>query len=165
MSMGGAMFAVSAAQAVNQISAGYAQKAENNANASIIESNAGLLDTASEVEQGRYVRQGGQYESQATAIIGKQGIMPEGSAMAAMVSAEKNIRIDAAIAKFNVKTQQNAMYTQAAQQRNAGKAAVRSGYAQGFSSLLSGASKFGLYSMKQGSGFDSSTLLPMLAGG
>ncbi len=67
MGFAGAIFAVTAAQAVSQISQGYAMNSEAKANASMVEDTgrfnasmlegkAGLIDIQSDIEQGQYTR-------------------------------------------------------------------------------------------------------------
>ncbi len=182
MGFGGAMFAVAGAQAVSQIAQGYAGNSEAKANASMVEDTgrynasvlqgkASLIDIQSSIEQGQYTRLKGQYLSKSTASIAKQGITPEGSAMAVMLDAQTQINIDQSIAKFNSDTSKN--YTiaeandairtsklQADSLRRQGSASVRSGYAGAFSSMLQGGSNYLMYKLPKSTTFDYSTTTP-----
>lgn len=182
MGFGGALFAVAGAQAVSQIASGYAQNSEAQANASMVEDTgrynasllqgkANLIDVQSDIEQGQYTRLKGQYASKSVANIAKQGIAPQGSAMAVMVNAQTQIGIDQAIAKFNSTTEKN--YTiaeandatrtaslQADALRRSGSASVRSGYSGALSSLLQGTSNYLMYKVPKNTTFDYSTRLP-----
>lgn len=145
MGFGGAMLAMSAVQGVSQISQGYAQKAENNFNAKLLEGKANLIDTQSEIEQGQYQRLKGQYMSKSVANVAKAGIGLQGSALAVMLDAQTQINIDQSIAKFNAEQEKNYTKAQAAQQKRAGRQAVYSGYSNAFSILLGGASNYAMY--------------------
>lgn len=182
MGFAGALFAVSAAQAVTQIGQGYAQNAEAKANASMIEDTgrynasvlegkANLIDIQSDIEQGQYTRLKGQYASKSIANIAKQGIMLQGSAMAVMVNAQTQIGIDQAIAKFNSTNDKN--YTIAAANeatrsaglqadalRRSGRSSVRSGYTGALSSLMQGGVNYLAYKMPRSTTFDYSTKVP-----
>lgn len=187
MGFGGALFAVSAAQAVGQISSGYAANAEAKANASMVEDtgryNAAmfgekvkLLDIQNNIEQGRYVRLKGQYASKSAASLAASGLDISGSSMAVMINAQTQIEIDQAIAEFNNKTEKNMTNAQAAEAtrsagaqadalRRQGKAAVKSGYSNAFSSLLKGAANYGMYKLPQSTTFDYSSKTPAQAFG
>jgi len=145
MSFGGALFAMTAVQAVGQISQGYAQKAESNYNATLYEGKANLIDVQKEIESGQYDRLKGQYMSKSVAGVAGSGIGLQGSALAVMLDAQTQINIDQAISNFNLDQEKNYATAQAATERRAGKAAVRSGYTNAFSSLMSGASNYALY--------------------
>jgi hypothetical protein len=164
MSLGGALFAMSAVQAVSQIGHGYAQKAENDYNATLLEGKANLIDTQKEIESGRYDRLKGQYLSKSIANVAASGIMPQGSALAVMLDAQTQINIDQAISKFNFDTEKSYTMSESEAQRRAGKSAVRGGYTNAFSSMLSGAANYAMYKHKATS-FDSNTSIPKTASG
>ena len=145
MSAGGALFALSAAQAVSQISQGYAQNAEAKLNASLLQGKASLLDVQSGIEQGQYQRLKGQTMGKSVAAAAGMGVGFSGSPMAAMLNAQTQINIDQAIAKFNMDQQKAYTLAEADQVRRQGKAAVRAGYSSAFSTILSGASNYVKY--------------------
>ena len=176
MGIGGALFAVSAAQAVGQISQGYAQSAEADYNATVSR-NAGeyngallddkgrLIDVQSSIDQGQYTRSGGRLAAQSTATIAKQGTGIEGSALAVMIRNETELNIDKAISKLNFDTDKNYTAAEASQARRqgnlqadsykrAGKAAVTNGYTGAFSSLLQGASNYAMYKGSKSTTFE-----------
>src|SRR5689334_18486080 len=101
MGVSGAMFALAAAQAVSQISQGYAQKAEAKYNATLLEGKANMIGAQEEIDSGRYDRMKGQYMSKSIANTAGAGIMPNGSALAVMLDTQTQINIDQAISKFN----------------------------------------------------------------
>lgn len=169
MGFAGAIFAVTAAQAVSQISQGYVQNSEAKANASMVEDtgryNSALLmgkadqiDIQGDIEQGQYTRLKGQYLSKSVAAVGKQGIGLQGSALAVILDTQTQIGIDQAIAKFNSTTDKNYTIAQANEAtrsagvqadalRRGGSAAVRGGYTGALSSLMQGASTYAMYKM------------------
>lgn len=166
MGISGAMFAMSAATAVSQISQGYAQKSEADYNASIIENEAKLIKVQSEIEQGQYQRLKGEYLSKSTSVAAAQGITLQGSTVAAMIGTRRQIEIDQAIAKFNATMNVNYKKSEADAYRRQGKAAVRSGYMNAFSSLLQGASSYAQQKKApQKSTFDYNTKTPSQAFG
>jgi len=152
MSFGATMLAMSAVSAVSSISQGYAQKAEANYNATVLDEQANLIQAKKEIEAGQYQRLKGRTLSTSMANTAKMGIMPQGSALAAMINTQTQIEIDQAIGQFNL--EQEKLYTQqqASQVRRSGSQAVRTGYSNAFSTMLSGASNYLLYSR----GFDNS---------
>lgn len=164
MSLGGVLFAMSAVQAVSQISQGYAQKAESEYNATLLEGKADLIGVQKEIDSGRYDRLKGQYLSESIANTAASGIMPQGSALAVMLDAQTQIHIDQAISRFNYDTEQNYTRAEADTQRRAGKSAVRGGYTSAFSSMLNGAASYAMYKHKATS-FDSNTSTPKIASG
>lgn len=165
MGLGGALFALTAVQAVSQISQGYAQKAESSVNASLLTGKADLIDVQKDIEHGRYESLKGQHISQSMAGIAKAGIMPQGSAMAFMLESQRQISIDQAISDFNYTAEKNYTMAEADAHRRAGSAAVQSGYAGAFSSLLTGASNYAMYKMARNTTFDSNTSLPSRVAG
>lgn len=172
MGVGGAIFALSVAQAVGQISQGYAQKSEADYNATVSR-NAGeyngamlddkgrLLDLQESIDQGQRTRAAGRTEAQSTAIVAKQGGALEGSALAVMIRNQTESNLDAAISKLNFETDKNYTAAEAAAARRegnlkagaysrAGDSAVRSGYSGAFSSLLQGATTYAMYKIPMG---------------
>lgn len=145
MSFGATLFAMAATQAVVQISAGKAQQAEANYNATLLEGKAGLIDIEKGIEYGQYERLKARTTSTSLANIAKAGIMPQGSAMAVMLDTQKQINIDQAIGQFNLEQQKRYTIAEADQVRRAGKQAVYTGYSNAFSTLLSGASNYAMY--------------------
>lgn len=150
MGFGGALFAVTAATAVSQISQGYAQKSENDYNATLLQGKANLIDTASDIEQGQITRAAGKDLSSDVAKVAKQGTGLSGSALAVMMNSQRQFEIDKAISKLNYTMESNYTRGQADAQSRAGKAAVRSGYSGAFSSLLQGATNYAMYKMPTG---------------
>ena len=145
MGYAGAMLALTAVQGVSQISQGYVKKAEADYNATLMRGKADLIDYQSDVEQGQYQRFKGQHLSKSTAAIAGSGVGFNGSAMAVMLDAQTQISIDQSIAKFNKEQEKNYTLAQADAFKRQGKQAVASGYANGFSTLLQGASNYAMY--------------------
>lgn len=182
MGFGPALFAISAAQAVSQISSGYAQNSEAKANATMVENTgrynaaifqgkANIIDIQSNIQQGQYTRAEGEYAAKSTAAVAKQGITPTGSAAAAMLNAQTQIGIDAAIAKFNSTNEKNYDIASASDAtrtaglqadaiRRGGQQAIKSGYSGALSSLLQGGVNYGMYKLPKTTSFDFSTKLP-----
>lgn len=165
MSAGGAQFAISAASAVNSISAGYAKKAEDNYNATLLDNKAALSQAQQEIQQGQDTKKASQYLSKSLAIVAKNGLQPSGSAMAVITATQTQLNIDKAINSFNIQQDINYSHAAADQQRRAGSSAVRSGYTSAFSALLNGSAKYLSTNGKTTSGFDYSTIIPTMAGG
>ena len=148
MGFGGVMLAMAGVQAVSQIGQGYAQKAEANYNATLLEGKANLIEEQKQIESGQYERLKGRTMSTSIANIAKAGIMPTGSAAAVMLDAQTQMNIDQAIGQFNLEQQKQYTVAEANQVRRSGKASVYSGYSNAFSTMLSGASNYALYNKK-----------------
>lgn len=164
MGLGGVLFAGVAAQAVSQISQGYAQKAEDKYNATLLEGKANLIDQQEQIQSGQYDRQKSQVLSSSMAITAKNGLLPQGSALAVMLDAQTQINIDQAIGKFNLEQEKTRTIAEANAQRRAGSQAVNTGYSNAFSSVLTGASNYAMYKYKPSS-FDSNSAIPKKASG
>jgi len=145
MSFGGVMLAMSAVQAISQISQGYAKKAEANYNATIYENQANTIQAQSEIEYGQYNRVKGHTLAKSVAAIGASGIGLGGSAMAVMLNAQTQIGIDQAIGQFNYQQEKNLALNKASAVRREGSTAVATGYTNAFSTILSGASNYAMY--------------------
>jgi hypothetical protein len=145
MSFGAALFAMSAVQAVSQVSQGYAQKAEAKLNATILEGKAGMIDVQKDIENNQYNRLKGQVAGKSMATVAKAGIMPQGSAMAVMADAQTQINIDQAIGQFNLEQQKRYTLAEADALKRQGKQAVYSGFSSAFSTMLSGGAAFAQY--------------------
>lgn len=145
MSFGGLILAMTAVQAISQIGQGKAQKAESNYNATLAEGQANTIGAQAEIEYGQYQREKGLNEATTMARIGGAGIGASGSAMAVLLNAQTQIGVDQAIGQFNYKQRQNYAYAEASQYRRQGSAAQSAGYANAFSSMLSGVSNYAMY--------------------
>lgn len=164
MGIGGAIFALSATQAVSQISQGYAQKSEANFNATLLEGKANMIDLQSDIESSKYDRMKGQYLSKSVVNTAGNGLAVSGSPLAVMLNAQTQINIDQAISKFNFEQEKNYTNAQADAQRRAGSAAVKSGYSNAFSTLLQGGASYAMYKIPMKSTtFDYSTKTPAQA--
>lgn len=145
MGFGGALFAMSAVQAVTQIGQGYAQKAEANYNATISEGQAKLIDVQKDIEFGQYQRLKGQAAGKSLVNIAAAGIEPTGSAMAVMLDAQTQINIDQAIGQFNLEQNKQYKIAEADSIRRQGKQAVYTGYSNAFSTILKGGADYATY--------------------
>jgi len=148
MAFSGLLLAMSAVQAVSQIGQGYAQKAESEYNATLVEGKANLIDVQKDIEYGQYQRLKGQQMSTSMANIAKAGIMPQGSAMAVILNAQTQINIDQAIGQFNLEQQKRYTLAEAEALKRKGKQQAYSGYSSAFSTMLSGASDYAMYNKK-----------------
>jgi len=148
MSFDAAFLALSTVQAISQIGEGYAQKAEANLNATIIEGKAGLIDIQKDIENKQYMRAKGQALSEGMAVTAGQGFMPSGSKLAIMLDTQKQISLDQAIGQFNFEQEKRFTLAEADAVRRSGKAAVRAGWSNAFSSMLSGAFQYGMYTQQ-----------------
>jgi hypothetical protein len=160
MSFGGITLALSAVQAVNAIGSGYAQKAESDLNATILEGKAGLIDIQKGIEKQQYQEFAGRTASTSYAGLGASGIMPSGSAIDVMIETQRQIGIDQAIGQFNYDQEKRYTMAQADEQRRAGKLAVRQGWTKGLTSILEGASKYAMYKTPSKTSFDFSNTKP-----
>lgn len=159
MGFGGALLALSAVQAISQIGQGYAQRekglaiqAEHDLNATIIEGKAGLIDVAKGIEKEQYDKYAGRIMGESYASVAAMGLRPSGSVMNVIVATQKAIRIDQAIGQFNFEQEKRFTLAEARGERRRGewaaeegKQAVRSGYVNAFSTMLSAAAQYGMY--------------------
>ena len=145
MGFGGALFALSVAQAVGSIAQGNALEAEGKANASLLEGKKSMIGVQQGIEAGQYERAKGKTVSTSMANMAAMGIMPQGSSMAVLLDTVTQMNIDKAIGQFNF--EQEKIYTQAEADasRRQGKAAKRAGYTNALTSVLSGAANYGMY--------------------
>lgn len=145
MGFGAALLAMSAVQAVGQIGAGYAQKAEADYNASVLESQEMLLNVEKDIEQGRFVRKKGQILGKSMTAAAGMGVVPEGSPLAAMISTQTQLNIDQAINNFNFEREKAYLRSQADSEKRRGKAARRAGWSNAFSTMLQAGSDYAMY--------------------
>ena len=145
MSFGAALLAMSAVSAIASIGQGYVRKSEANYAATVSEEQAKSIQVAKEIDYGQYQRVKGQYLSKSIASIGASGQGLGGSSLAVMLDAQTQIGIDQAIGQFNYEQQRLYKTNEASAYRRAGRNYVTAGYTDAFSSLLMGASKYGLY--------------------
>ena len=80
MGVGAVLLALTAVRAVSQIGQGYAEKAEANYNATLVEGKAGLIDIQKDIENKQYIRAKDKALGTGMARTAKAGIMPQGSA-------------------------------------------------------------------------------------
>lgn len=147
MGFSGVLLALSAVQAISQVSQGYAQKKESDLNATIIEGKAGLIDIQKGIEYGQYQRQKGSTLSEGMARTAGAGIKPTGSAMAVMLDTQKQMSLDQAIGQFNFDQEKRFTQAEASAERRRGAASVRSGYSNAFSTMLSAGSSYAMTSV------------------
>ena len=145
MGFGGALFALSAVQAVSQIGEGYVAKSEADYNATVLEGQAGAIDVQKDIEYGQYNRLKGQTMSKSISNVAGMGILPQGSALAAMLNTQTQINIDQAIGQFNLEQDKNLVLSKAKMEKQRGKYAVQSGWTNGFITALKGAAEYGAY--------------------
>lgn len=145
MSLGGAVFALTAAQAVNSISSGYAQKAEAGYNATLYEGRANLIQANADLQAGQYDRAIGQNMSRSMVTVAGQGLAPQGSVMAHIIDTQEQMQIDKAIAQGNMQMEKNYATQTASAYRRQGSLAVRGGYVGAFSDILTGAVQYAAY--------------------
>jgi len=142
--MGVVSLALSAVQGISQIGQGYAQKAEAERNATLIEGKAGLIDIQKGIENEQYFRAKGQVLSTSMARTAAAGLKPTGSVMAVMLDTQKQMSLDQAIGQFNFDMEKRYTLAEAESVRRGGTAAVKAGYGRAFSTMLSSASKYGM---------------------
>ena len=145
MGFSAALLALSAVQSISQVQQGYAQKAEADANATLIEGKAGLIDIQKGIENDQYNRAKGQAASDAAAHTAGAGLMLTGSKMAIMLDTQKQLSLDQAVGQFNFDQEKRFTLAQADATRRGGAAAVRAGYSNAFSTVLKGASNYAMY--------------------
>lgn len=145
MSFGAVLLALSAVQAVSQIGQGYAEKAEANFNATLLEGKAQLIDEQKKIEFGQYQSAKARTLSTSFSNIAASGIAPQGSAMAVLLETQRQLTIDQSIGQFNLEQEKQFTIAGAGQARRGGKAAVSSGFSNAFSTLLSGGASYGRY--------------------
>lgn len=145
MGFSAALLALTAVNAISQINQGYAQEAEANLNATIIEGKAGLIDVQKGIENEQYNRAKHRALSTGMARTAGAGIKPTGSAMAVMLDVQKQISLDQAIGQFEYDQEKRFTYAEADAQRRKGAMAVREGYSGAFSTMLRGGSNYAMY--------------------
>ena len=142
---GAAIFALTAIQAVSQVGQGYAQKAEANANASIIEGQARMIDVQKDIQYGQDTRAIGKVGSTSVANIAASNIGLSGSAMAVLVDTQAQMAIDRAITKSNYEAEKGYKYAEADATRRAGKQAMYSGWTNALTTGLKGYVGYKMY--------------------
>ena len=147
MGMGAAMLALSAVQAISQVGQGYAQKAEAEANAALIEGKAGLIDIQKGIEKEQYQRMKGKAASEAAAHTAGSGVMMSGSKLAIMLDTQKQMELDQAIGQFNFDQEKRFTMAEADAVRRGGEAAVRAGYSNAFSTMLKAGASYAMTSV------------------
>lgn len=145
MGFSAVLLALTAVQAISQVSEGYALRDESELNATIIEGKAGLIDIQKGIEYGQYQRAKGLSLSEGMARTGGAGIKPTGSAMAVMLDTQRQMSLDQAVGQFNFEQEKRYTRAEAGAVRRGGARAVRAGYSNAFSTMLSGASKYAMY--------------------
>jgi len=140
-----AMLALSAVKAISSVSQGYAEKDEANYNASLLGEKADMIEAKKSISYAQHQRLKAKTWGTSMANIGAMGIRPTGSAMAVMMSAQKNIMTDQVIEQFNLEASKKFTLAEAEGQKRAGKRAVRAGYGNGLTSILSGVSDYAMY--------------------
>ena len=127
-----------ALQAVSSVGQGYAEQSEAEYNAGLINEKVGTIAVQQELSNEQYERMKGRTWGTSMANVAKMGIRPTGSALAVMLSAQKEIATDQLIDRFNL--EQEKRYTQAeaeAELRRGGRA-VGKGYSNALSTVLKG---------------------------
>lgn len=142
---GAAMFANSAFQAITSIFEGYNQSKIAGYNAMVIESRGKLVDIKKSIEAGQYTRLAGSMMSKGVANIAGSGLGFGGSKMAVMLENQRQIEIDKAIGAFGFDIEKSDIQYSSSLERLKGKVAVQEGYANAFSSLMQGGSKYAQY--------------------
>ena len=137
---GAAVLALTAVQAISSIKQGYDQKEESRYNADLLQGKAELVDVQKGIEFTQYERLKQKTWGTSMANTAAMGIQASGSALAVMLEAQKQIMIDQTIGQFNLEMSKR--YTQAEKSsvERAGSRAVRQGYSNAFTSILSGVS-------------------------
>lgn len=139
------MLALSAVQAVSQIGQGYAEKAEANLNATIVEGKIGLIGVQKDIENEQYNRAKGQALSTGMAGAAAAGIKPTGSAMAVMLDTQRQMSLDQAIGQWNFDQEKQYVQSEADAIRRGGDAAVKAGWTNAFSTMLKAGYNYGTY--------------------
>lgn len=145
MGYSGALLALSAVQGISAIGQGYAQSAEDKANASLLNDQSGLLQVQGNITQGQYTREAAKVLSTSTADVAAKGLEPTGSAAAAMLDAQTQIHTDAAIAKFNNTMAINQTDAKSKLLKDQANQAVYSGFSSAFNDVLVGSAKYYQY--------------------
>lgn len=140
-----ALLALSAVKAITSISQGYAEQDEAEYNADLLGYKAEAIDVKKSIEFAQFERLKARTYGTSMANIAAMGIKPGGSALAVMLSAQKEIMIDQVIGQFNLEQEKRFTQAEAATQVRAGKRAVKSGYSKGLTNVLSGVSDYALY--------------------
>jgi hypothetical protein len=138
-----ALLALSSLQAVSQIGQGYVQKSEAKYNATLLEGKASLIDVQKGIENRQYERLKARTLSTSLSRTAGAGIKPTGSAMAVMLDTQKQINLDQITGQFNLDQKKRYTLYEAGSYRRSGKQAVKSGYMNAFSTMLSGGYRYG----------------------
>jgi hypothetical protein len=93
------------------------------------------------------------------------GVKLSGSPMAVLLDQQKQINIDKAIGQFNLEQQKRYTLAEADSLRRQGKAALRAGYTNAFTSILQGAASYAMYSGTPKTTFDTSAGAKQASGG
>ena len=114
-------------------------------NAEVIEASMRLIKVKQDIEFGQYQRAKGRMVGSSLAQMAANGVMPNGSSMAVMVSSFKEMTIDQAIGQFDYEMSKSYRQSEADATRIAGRDARTAGMSRGFSQLLQGGSKYAMY--------------------
>jgi hypothetical protein len=126
-------------------------------NASLLEIQADAIDIKRNISIGQQTRFAGETAAKTRASIAKSGQSVGGSALAVMLSTQKQLAIDKAISDYDFTTEKNYTLAEASAVRRSssaragamrrqGRAAETRGYVSAFSTMLKGASSYAQYS-------------------
>ena len=147
---GGGMFGVATIAnalvgVVQSIESGRVSMAQSRYNAALLEGKIKWINFQKGLASAKWDRARGKFMSRSFATMASNGLMPSGSPMAVLLDSVTQINIDKAIEMSNI--EQEKVYTQTAveQQLLEGRNAVRSARVNAYSSVLKGATNYGMY--------------------
>lgn len=139
-------------QAGSSIAQGIAANNEAKYNASLYEQKVGAIGEAQKIEASKYDRLKRKMLATVSARTARSGIELTGSPLSVLIDNLTQIELDKQIGQYNLEIEKR--YTQSAANltRWQGKQAMQRGYTNAFTSLLQGATNYGMYKygMNQG---------------
>lgn len=144
MSVAALVFSAAALQSISMVGQGYAEKAEAKYNAALYDEKAKMIDVQMGIKDAQYNRLKGKTASTSMANLARAGIMPTGSAAAAIIDTQAQIMLDQSYERYNLESEKNYTLSQASSERRRGRNAVRSGWTNAFTSVLSAGANYGM---------------------
>lgn len=124
------------AQASATMAQGRAQSTEALYNAKVKEQQAGVITEAQRIEASQYDRQMGRVAGTTRANVGRAGFTMSGSPMAVLLDTQTQMEMDKAIGQYNLETQKQFAYSEAANYRDRARTSRDIAYKSAFSQVL-----------------------------
>lgn len=139
----GALTAVTAvAGATSQIMTGVGEKKAADKNAEIFEAQATNIQSQKNIVAGQYRTKATQLRGEAVSRAARQGVKVSGSVAQSISQSITELKIEQSYQQYNLSVQKQEALDNAAYQRYQGRQALRSGFMNAGTTLLSGATNY-----------------------